>query len=195
MKKLQLYAVFFTLSLLLVSCAYYPHSYPPADYNTRVGTTVGAAMGALLGQAMGGNIESTIIGMTTGAILGALVGSAQDQANQATRDAAQYRKPVIVYDKNGHAVEAIPEKSPNPNCRKVRKRFWENGTLVKETVEEICSPSVVVEPPPAYYYGWWGWLVVPRFSFYFGRPYYHGHYRHHHYRHRPYAYHRGWHHR
>jgi len=203
MKKFQLYAFFLTLSFLLVSCAYYPYPYPPADYNTQVGTILGAGTGALLGQAIGGNTESTIIGMAAGTILGALVGSAADQANQAARDAAQYGKPVIYYDKSGRAVEAIPEGTNDPNCQRVRKRIWEDGKLVKETIEEVCSPPAPVgryypappPPPPAYYYGWWGWPVVPRFSFYFGRPYYHGHYRHHHYRHRPYAYRRGRHHR
>jgi len=178
MKKFQLYAFFLTLSFLLVSCAYYPYPYPPADYNTQVGTTLGAGMGALLGQAIGGNTESTIIGMAAGTILGALVGSAADQANQAARNAAQYGKPVIVYDKDGHAVEAIPEKSSNPNCTKVRKRVWENGTLVKETVEEICSPPVPAAPPPAYYYyGWWGWPYLPP-VYYYGRPYYPRYYPH-----------------
>lgn len=173
MKKLQVYTSFLMLSFLLVSCAYYPYPYPPPDYNTQVGTTVGAGMGALLGQAMGGDTKSTIAGMAAGAILGALVGSAQDQANKAAMDAARYRKPVIVYDEDGHAVEAIPEKASNPNCIKVRKRLWENGTLVKETLEEICSPSVVREPPPVYYYyGWWGWPYLPP-VYYYSRPYYH----------------------
>lgn len=175
MKKYRLYAVFLTLSLVLVSCAYYPYQYAPPDYNTQVGTTLGAGIGALLGQAMGGNTESTIIGMTAGTILGALVGNAADRANQAAIDAAQYHKPVIVYDEDGHAVEAIPEKSTKPNCKKVRKRFWENGIMVKETIEEICIPSSPAEPPPSYYYGWWGWPYLPP-GYYYGFPHYRRYY-------------------
>jgi len=167
-----MYPVLLILSFMLVSCAYYPQSYPPGDYNTRVGTTLGAGMGALLGQAIGGNTESTIIGMAAGTILGALVGSAADQENQAARDAAQYGKPVIVYDKDGHAVEVIPERGSSPNCTKVRKRVWENGTLVKETVEEVCSPNVPATPPPSYYYyPSWGWPYGPP-AYYHGRSYY-----------------------
>jgi len=143
-------------------------------------------MGALIGQAIGGNTESTLIGLAAGTILGALVGNAADQDYQAAREAAQYGKPVIYYDKNGRAVEAIPEETDDSNCQKVRKRVWENGKLVKETVEEVCSsPAPRVRyyappppPPPAYYYGWLGWPVVPHFSFYYGRPYGRGHYRH-----------------
>lgn len=187
------------LSLFMISCAHYP----PDRYNTQAGAATGAGMGALIGQAIGGNTQGTLIGLTAGTILGALVGNAIDQDYQAARDAARYGKPVIYYDKNGHAIEAVPEGSDDANCRKVRKRIWENGKLIKETVEEICSsPASAVRyypapPPPVYDYGWWGWPVVPRFSFYFGRSYPHGHYRphHHRHRHRPYAHYRGWHYR
>lgn len=196
MKKCPLFIFSLTLFFLFVSCAHYP----PDRYNTQVGAAVGAGTGALIGQAIGGNTQSTLIGLTAGTILGALVGNAVDQDYQAAKDAAQYGKPVIYYDKSGHAVEAIPEETKDANCQKVRKRIWEDGKLVKETVEEVCRPPDPVvryysAPPPAYYSGWWGWPIVPRFSFYFGRPYYYGHYRHGHYRHGPYAYHRGWHHR
>ena len=193
MRKYHVVILTLTLSFLFVSCAHYP----PDRYNTQVGAAVGAGTGALIGQAIGGNTGSTLIGLAAGTILGALVGNAADQDYQAARDAAHYGKPVIYYDKSGHAVEAIPEETNDPNCRKVRKRIWEDGKLVKETVEEVCSsPAPVVRyypsppPPPAYYYEWWGWPVVPSFSFYFGRPHYHGYYRH-----RPYHRHHGWHHR
>jgi hypothetical protein len=189
--KIHMVILTLILSVLLVSCAHYP----PDRYNTQAGAVTGAGMGALIGQAIGGNTQGTLIGLAAGTILGALVGNAVDQDYQAARDAAQYGKPVIYYDKNGHAVEAIPEGSNDPNCQQVRKRVWENGKMIKETVEEVCSsPPPVVQyypppPPPAYYYGWWGWPVVPYFSFNFGRSYHHGYYRH-----RPYAYRHGWHH-
>jgi hypothetical protein len=185
MKKFNVIILTLALSLFLVSCATVPYD----RYNTQKGAAIGAGAGALIGQAIGGNTESTLIGLAAGTILGALVGNAVDQDYQAARDAAQYGKPVIYYDKSGHAVEAIPEGANDPNCRKVRKRIWENGNLIKETVEEICGPPVPVvryypapPPPPAYYYGWWGFPVVPRSPFYFGRPHYRGFKRHHPYR-------------
>ena len=189
--KIHMVILTLMLSFLLFPCAHYP----PDRYNTQAGAVTGAGMGALIGQAIGGNTQGTLIGLAAGTILGALVGNAVDQDYQAARDAAYYDKPVIYYDKNGHAVEAIPEGSNDPNCQKVRKRVWENGKMIKETVEEVCSsPPPVAQyypppPPPAYYYGWWGWPVVPRLSFNFGRSHYHGYYRH-----RPYAYRHGWHH-
>jgi len=188
MKKYHLVIIAIAVSCFLASCAHYP----PDRYNTQRGAAVGAGMGALIGQAIGGDTGSTLIGLAAGTIFGALVGNAADQDYQAARDAAQYGRPVIYYDKSGHAVEAIPEETTGPTCQKVRKRVWENGKLVKETVEEVCSPPPPAvryypappPPPPSYYYGWWGWPVVPYFSFYYGRPYDHGHYRHgpHHYR-------------
>ncbi len=134
------------LSVFLVSCAHYP----PDRYNTQAGAVTGAGMGALIGQAIGGNTQGTLIGLAAGTILGALVGNAIDQDYQAARDAAQYGKRVIYYDKDGHAVEAIPEESNNANCRQVRERVWENGKMVKETVEEVCTspPPVVQYYPP-----------------------------------------------
>lgn len=180
------------LSIFLVSCA----TVPPDRYNTQKGAALGAGAGALIGQAIGGHTESTLIGLAAGTIIGALVGNAVDQDIQAAKDAARYGKPVIYYDKSGRAVEAIPEGTNVPNCQKVRKRIWENGELVKETVEEVCGPSAPVvryytppEPPPVYYYGWWGWPVVPGVSFYYGRPRSHGYFRyygHRHYRGRHY---------
>ena len=164
MKKYHVVILTLTLSFLLVSCAYYPHD----RYNTQVGAAVGAGTGALIGQAIGGNTESTLIGLAAGTILGALVGNAVDQDYQAARDAAQYGKPVIYYDKSGHAVEAIPEETDDPNCHKVRKRIWEDGKLVKEMVEEVCGPP----PPPGYY-------RYPPYHYYPGRHHHHHRGRHH----------------
>ena len=176
-------------SFFLFSCA----TVPPDRYNTQKGAAIGAGAGTLIGQAIGGNTESTLIGMAAGTIIGALVGNAVDQDYQAARDAALYGKPVIYYDKSGRAVEAVPETTNDPNCQKVRKRIWENGELVKETVEEVCGLSAPVvryytgpPPPPAYYSGWRGWLGVPSFSFYYGKPYHHGYSGH-----RPHSHHRG----
>jgi hypothetical protein len=183
------------LSFLFVSCA----PYPPGRYNAQAGAITGAGMGALIGQAIGGNAHSTLVGLAAGTIIGILVDNAMDQNYQATRDAARYGKTILYYDQNGQAVEAIPEGAVDSSCQKVRRRVWENGKLIKETVDEICSaPPPVVRyypppPPPAYYDGWWGWPFVPYFSFYLGEPYDHGYYRPHHYGYHPYAYHHGWH--
>jgi hypothetical protein len=155
--------------LFFVSCAYYPY-YPPDRYHTQLGTVLGAGAGALIGQAIGGDAESTLAGLAAGTIFGFLVGNAIDQDYQAARVSAQYGRPVIYYDKAGHAVEAIPERTKDPNCQKVRKRIWENGKLVKETVEEICVP-----PAPVVYY----YPAPPPPGYYWYPPYY---------------YHRGWHH-
>lgn len=186
MKKHSLAVFAIVLPLLIASCA----TYPPERYNTQAGAAVGAGTGALIGQAVGGNTESTLIGLAAGTIIGALVGNAVDQQNQAARDAAAYGKPVIYYDEQGRAVEAVPESGSAPNCRQVRKRVWENGKLVRETVEEVCSTPP--PPPPVYHYGWWGW---PSFSLYFGRPYYRGYYGYrpygHYYRYRPYRHYHG----
>lgn len=159
MKTIQSIALALAISFSLASCAVYPIS----PTQTEMGAVMGAGMGALIGQAIGGDTKSTIAGLAAGTILGALVGNAADQAQaaEAVRYSAAYGKPTIYYDEAGRAVEAIPEPSDDPNCYNVRKRIWDRGTLVEETVEKICGaplpqagvvypPPTVVYPPPVY---------------------------------------------
>ncbi len=181
-------AIILILPLLVTACAY-----PPDRYNTQRGALLGAGVGALIGQAIGRNTEGTLIGLASGTILGAFVGNAVDQDYQALRDAANYQKPVIYYDKQGAAVEAIPvEVDAKTNCRKIKKRTWKNSKLTSETVEEICEDPVVYYsvPQPAYpyyprpYYGYSYYPYYPSIHFSFGHHsrhhYGHGH---HHFRH------------
>ncbi len=186
MKKYTIIIIALLLPFVIVSCAHHPN----APYNnTQSGAVIGAGIGALIGQAIGGDSEATVLGLAAGTILGALVGNAEDQNQQAARDAAHYGKPVVYYDEEGRAVEAIPEKTANPNCRTIRKRVWENGELVKETLEEVCGtpqppvkrygppPPMGHYPPPVRYYappprlGWWGWPFFP--SIHIGASHYH----------------------
>jgi hypothetical protein len=188
MKKAILLAIILTMSAFLMSCAHYP----PDRYNTQKGALIGAGAGALLGQAIGGNTGGTLIGLAAGTVLGGLVGNAVDQDYQAAREAAQYQKQVVYYDKNGSAVEAIPgQVDPKENCRKVTKRVWQDGKVVSENIEEICteSPSappqtVVVQPqyayppPPAYVYPYpYYYPSYPGIYLRFGSPYRYPHHR------------------
>lgn len=187
MKKGFLLVILLLLSVFLASCAHYP----PDRYNTQKGALIGAGAGALLGQAIGRNTEGTLIGLAAGTILGGLVGNAVDQDYQVARDAAQYQKQVVYYDRNGSAVEAIPGTADQKtNCRKVTKRVWQDGKVVSENVEEICteSPSappqtVVVQPqyvypPPAYVYPYpYYYPPYPSIHLRFGSPYRHHYHR------------------
>lgn len=155
MKRKMVLSVFvLALSALFASCAGQPGQY----YNTQTGAVVGAGTGALLGAAIGGSGTSTLLGLAAGTIMGGLVGNAVDQNNQAVREAAQYQRPVVYYDRNGQAVEAIPGAAVDqkPNCRKVTERTWQNGQIVSENVKEICTEgppqTVVVQPQPQYAY-------------------------------------------
>jgi hypothetical protein len=151
MKKVILLAIILTMSASLVSCAHYP----PDRYNTQKGALIGAGAGALLGQAIGRNTGGTLIGLAAGTVLGGLVGNAVDQDYQAARDAAQYQRQVVYYDRNGSAVESIPGPvDQRTNCRTVTNRVWQDGKVVSERVEEFCNEpaTVVVQPRPQYVY-------------------------------------------
>lgn len=163
MKTRYVLIVFLVIFSLSSGCA----QIPPDRYNTQKGAAIGAGVGALIGQAIGGNTEGTLIGLAAGTILGALVGNAVDQDYQAVSDAVQNDKQVIYYDRQGSAVEVIPHNGDDKtNCRKVTKRVWKDGTLISETVEEICEDPVVYyrsRPPVVYRYD----PYYPGFSFYY----------------------------
>lgn len=138
MKKDLLRIVLIASLILVVSLAGCAPQYHPRN-NAEAGAIIGAGVGALLGQAIGRDTGSTIVGLAAGTMIGALVGNAADQGYQAGMNAAHYGKPVIYYDEQGRAVEAIPEGNPRPNCRTIRKRVWDHGRLVQESVEEVCD--------------------------------------------------------
>lgn len=128
--------VILMIAIMVASCA----TVPKDRYNTQKGAAIGAGAGALIGQAIGRNTEGTLIGLAAGTVLGALVGNAMDQDYAAARDAAYYDKRVVYYDRSGGAVEAIPSGvNQQTNCRKVTKRTWKDGQLIRETIEEICE--------------------------------------------------------
>jgi uncharacterized protein YcfJ len=133
----------YILSLLLLSVMFLSSSCAPMyqdRYNTQKGAAIGAGLGALLGQAIGRDTEATLLGAGIGTVFGAIAGNAVDQDYQAARDAAVLNKRVVYVDNRGRAVEAIPLQGPQQtNCRKVTKRYWDNGQLISETVEEICE--------------------------------------------------------
>lgn len=136
MKKSILSMLLIGVMFLMSSCA----TVPQDRYGTQKGAAVGAGIGALLGQAIGKDTEGTLLGAGIGTLLGSIVGNAADQSHDAARDAAYTSKRVVYLDEQGGAVEAIPGAlHQNTSCRKVTKRVWDKGTLVSESVEEICE--------------------------------------------------------
>lgn len=173
MDKIKSLGIILMIPVILVSCA----TMPPDRYNTQKGALVGAGTGALIGQLIGHNTAGTLIGLAAGTILGGLVGNAVDQDYQVARDAALYDKQVVYYDRKGSAVEAIPGPPGNKsNCRTVTKRTWQDGKLLSETVEEVCTePQTVVVQPQYVYPSYPVYPAYPSYYFSYGWPgrYYH----------------------
>jgi hypothetical protein len=137
MKKAIVYLILFTVTTTLSACA---TAVPRDRFNTQRGAAIGAGVGALAGQAIGRNTEATLIGAAAGTLLGAIFGNAEDQAQDAVKEAALTNKRVVYYDTQGGAFEAFPEPvNQHTNCRKVTKRLWEKGQLISEKVEEVCE--------------------------------------------------------
>jgi hypothetical protein len=138
MKTKRIMAALLILMLIavLASCA----SAPKDRYNTQKGAAIGAGAGAIGGQIIGGNTEGTLIGAAVGTLVGAVLGNAVDQREAALREAALEGERVAYYDDDGGIVEVEPGPvDRRTDCRKVTKREWNKGELVKETIEEICE--------------------------------------------------------
>ena len=71
---------------------------------------------------------------------GVVLGNAVDQQYEAAREAALTNRRIVYYDEQDRAIEAIPSpEDQHTKCRKVTKREWDRGHLVREWVEEICE--------------------------------------------------------
>jgi uncharacterized protein YcfJ len=135
MKNFFMMLVVITSASVIYSCAV-----PEDRYNTQKGAVIGAGLGALAGQAIGHNTRSTLLGTGLGMLIGTVAGNAVDQSHQAGREAAATNKRVVYYDNRGSSLEAVPGRYDHQRrCRTITKRVWENGRMIRETVEEICE--------------------------------------------------------
>jgi len=137
MKRLLLIGI---VCVFLLSCA---SAGDPGRYNTQRGAMVGGAFGSILGLAVGNDLAGALLGGAAGALIGGLVGNAADQHYEAEREAAQTNKRVVYVDRSGYAIESIPQSTERTDCKKVTTREWNNGTMVRETVSEICEGKKV----------------------------------------------------
>ena len=101
----------------------------------------GAGTGAVVGGVAGALISRSWRGGVIGAALGAVAGATiADISARANREAAENGQPVEYRTEDGRGVyRADPVNySGRKRCHKVRERVWEDGTLVKDQVREIC---------------------------------------------------------
>jgi len=101
-----------------------------------VGSAVGGVAGALLDKK--NPWRGGVIGAALGAIFGATI---SDISAQASREAAQYRKPVEYRTTDGRGVyRAEPVGyDARTKCHKIRERVWEDGQLIKDQIKEVCE--------------------------------------------------------
>lgn len=104
----------------------------------------GAGTGAVLGGVAGAFLDHRnpwrggIIGAALGAVAGATIADISARAN---REAVEYGQPVEYRTEDGRGVyRADPvDYSGRTRCHRVRERVWEDGTLVKDQVREVCE--------------------------------------------------------
>ena len=138
--KLFKFITVLTLGFLVIAINYGCAGRQYDRYNTQRGALIGAGAGSLAGLAIGRDAEGTLIGAAVGTLLGSIAGNAVDQDRAAAREAALTNKRIVYYDDQDRALEALPGPvDQRTKCRKVTKREWDRGQLVRETVEEICE--------------------------------------------------------
>ena len=138
--KLLRFIAFLTLGFIFLAVNYGCAGRQYDRYNTQRGAAIGAGVGALSGVAIAQDGEGALIGAAVGTLLGAIAGNAVDQERAAAREAALTNKRIVYYDDRDRALEAVPGPvDQHTKCRKVTKREWDGGRLVRETVEEICE--------------------------------------------------------
>lgn len=137
MKKIVPTILLIGAGFLATSCA----TIPADRYNTQKGAAIGAGIGALAGQAIGRNTGGTLLGAGIGTLAGSIIGNARDQEYAAAREAAHAERQVAQVDERILAPESASAMATrqNTDCRKVTKRVWNKGTMVSESVEEICE--------------------------------------------------------
>lgn len=128
-------AAFFTLTL---GCATTEKTYQGAA----VGGASGAGIGALIDR------HNRWRGAALGAAIGSVVGGTLTEisARAARETAAENRTVVYRNPAQGTVVETtpLPQNEASTHCHKVRKRVWRKGTLLKDTVEEVCESDKTV---------------------------------------------------
>ncbi len=125
-------------ALTLMGCATTDRTYQGAA----VGGASGAGIGALIDR------HNRWRGGALGAAIGSVVGGTLTEiSSRAAREAAAENRTVVYRNPaQGTVVETtpLPQNNASTHCHKVRKRVWRNGTLVKDTVEEVCESDKTI---------------------------------------------------
>jgi hypothetical protein len=123
MKKLLCLTIILAFLFTTIGCA---------TNRTMQGAGVGAGAGTIASVIAGKSGSTAALLIMGGALFGGLIGNAMDeQAKAASMQSANRNKIVI-------AEEHHPNNG-STNCHKVTKRSWKNGTMIGETVEEVCN--------------------------------------------------------
>jgi len=119
-----------TCGIIATGCAGTNSTYKGAG----VGAVGGASIGALLDKK--DPWRGAVIGGAIGTVIGASFGKIVDDA---TQEAAETNRQVV-YRKDNMVVEATPIASnKHTHCKKVRKRIWKNGRLIRDEIQEVCE--------------------------------------------------------
>jgi len=116
------------LICLLIICVFL---FAGCASNAGRGAGIGAGAGTIASVIAGKSGSTAALLIMGGALLGGVVGLAMDE---------QAKKVSMQPENRGKTIMVI-EEEPNQGtkCTKVTKRKWKEGTMINETIEEICD--------------------------------------------------------
>ncbi len=130
MKKITFLLIAFALLAVTSGCTAYQAQ------GAGAGGAVGGVAGALLDS------KNPWRGGVIGAVLGAIAGATiTDVSMRASREAAASNRPVEYRTTDGRGVyRADPvDYNARTKCSKIQERVWEDGSLVKDQIREVCE--------------------------------------------------------
>jgi outer membrane lipoprotein SlyB len=134
MRNLFKFLTVFILILLAGGCASGP---TPSHYE---GGAAGAVIGGIAGALLDHNHWR---GGVIGGAIGALAGVTFAELSQrAAQDASYSGRPVEYRSDDGrysYRAQPLGPYDGRTRCRKVEEKVWQDGTLVKNEVREICE--------------------------------------------------------
>jgi phage tail tape-measure protein len=141
MKKLFIILLCVAVMVTTFSCA----------TNRQTGALTGGSIGAMIGALawQSNSWVGLLIGATAGALVGYVLGDINDQQEKAKTEAASTGRRVFYYNDKDQAVESVPgpltktiyENNQRTDCRKVTTRIFENGGVVSDKTEEVCTAT------------------------------------------------------
>lgn len=138
MKRGRGFALFLTLSFILVSCE---TTGPKTKQGAVGGGLIGAAAGGIIGHQSGHGLEGAGIGAAVGALSGALIGSSMDQMDRRALATNPEHLTIVKIAEMGR--EGVPEAVILSEIQRTRSTYHLNSEIITYLKQNKVSDRVI----------------------------------------------------